>query len=77
MQVKDALNEIMDGSGLTRYAIAKKFGKTPNYVYKMMNQSKAVGYPFMSSIADVCGYDIALVKRDGSNTIILDPPSNE
>lgn len=73
MHVKEAITEVMDECPLTRYAIAKRLGKGNSYIYNMMGKDR-LGYDFIASVADICCYDLALVKRDGSRTIILDKP---
>lgn len=74
MDLKNAMNEIMDESGMSRYAIAKTMGRSNNYVYNLFGRGGYPSYQVASDIADICGYDLALVKRDGSRTIILDKP---
>ena len=77
MQVKEAIGFVIDESGKSRYAISRDLGKGRNYVYKLFERDSNPAYDTLASIANLCGYDLALVKRDGSNTIILDPSSNE
>ena len=77
MKPKDALNDIMSDSGMSKYAVAKAMGRHGNYVYSLMNRTTNPSYEVLTSIADICGYDLALIKRDGSNTIILNPPKGE
>ena len=77
MEIKTALTEVINESGKSRYAVAKELGKGTTYIYKLTSRPTSPSYETITSIADVCGYDLALIKRDGSNTIILDPPSNE
>ena len=75
MDAKKALRQIMDKSETTGYAIALSMGRNSSYVYNVLGTHSNPSYAFLTSVADACGYDLALVKRDGSETIILDPPT--
>ena len=75
MDAKKALRQIMESSHTTGYSIAKRMGRSKGYVYDRLCRPTQPSYAFLTSVADACGYDLALVKRDGSETIILDPPT--
>ena len=77
MQVKDALNSVIEESGRTKYSVSRDLGRGRNYVYKMFDRGSNPAYETILSIANLCGYDLALIKRDGSRTILLDPPKGE
>jgi DNA-binding phage protein len=76
MKVKDALNSVIEGSGRTKYSVSRDLGRGRNYVYKMFDRDSNPAYETILSIANLCGYDLALVKRDGTNTILLDKPED-
>lgn len=77
MQIKDALLEAMDHSGLSRYAVAKKIGKQQNYVYVMLAKGSDPAYKTLQAVADACDYDILLRNRTDGHEIKLDPPNNK
>lgn len=77
MQAKAALNTIISQSGETKSALATMLGRSPNYVHSLVNKRTDPSVGTLVEVADVCGYDLALIKRDGSDTIIIDPPNHD
>ena len=77
MQIKDALLEAMDHSGLSRYAVAKKLGKQQNYVYVMLAKGTNPAYKTLQAVTDACNYNIVLRNRTDGHEIKLDPPKGE
>lgn len=77
MQVKSAVDKIIQESGLSKLDIAKSMGKNPNFVYALVNKQTDPSYRTLVSIADTCGYDLLLRNRVSNNEIIIDPPNDE
>ena len=76
MQVLTAFNTIVTRSGLSKAAIAKSIGRNVNYINGITIRGSVPRADTLALVADVCGYDLALIKRDGSDTIIIDPPND-
>lgn len=77
MESKEALRSIVRSSGMSMRSISVAIGKTPNYLASTTKNDSSPLADTMAEIADVCGYDLKLEKRDGTETIIIDPPQRE
>lgn len=74
MQAVDALSAIIDNSGMTKSAIAASMGRNGSYIRITVNRGYTPRTDIMAEIADACGYDLKLLKRDGTDEITIDPP---
>lgn len=74
MDVRNALTHAIESSGMTRYAVAKKLGKSTNYIYNLFNKDTSPSFVTIANIADVCGHDVILKSRETGEEIPLDVP---
>ena len=77
MEINEALEAIIGESAYSKYAVGVTLGHGRNYIYNMLQKGSNPNFKPLVSIANLCGYDLALIKRDGSHTILLDPPKGE
>lgn len=77
MNALKAFNTMVAHSGHPKAEVSVLMGRNENYVSHMTNRGSIPRTDIMAEIADVCGYDLTLIKRDGTETIIIDPPSKE
>lgn len=77
MQALNALNTVIAHSKLSKAEVARLMGRDVNYISSTVSRRSIPRTDIMSEIADVCGYDLALIKRDGTETIIIDPPDEK
>ena len=75
MNVNKALEEAIKSSGVSKYAIGQKLGRSRNYIYNLFQRDAIPTFATVASIADACGFDVTLTSRDGEHTIIIDPPT--
>lgn len=77
MHALKAFNTMVAHSGYPKTRIGILLGRTESYIRGIAIRGSIPRTDTMAEIADVCGYDLALIKRDGTETIIIDPPSKE
>jgi len=75
----DAMQAVVNGSGMSRRQVAIKLGFNENTLGTYSNTSNAKtksipGLALMARIADACGYTLQLVK--GDDVIVIDPPND-
>lgn len=75
MEPLQALARAIATSGLSKYAVSKRLGKTQAYIGAMFSRGSVPKTDTYATIADVCGYDLLLRKRDDSSEILVDPSS--
>ena len=79
MQIKAAVGEVISRSGLSKIKISQLMGKTDNYVYSLLNKRTNPSSGTLTTIGDICGYELVFRKRGSTNesdVIVLDPPEN-
>lgn len=74
MEVKKAITDMIDASGITRYAVAKRLGKGQSYIYNIMGKGSYPSFVTIANIADVCEHDVILRSRKTGEEITLDVP---
>lgn len=72
MQALEAAREMMRREGRTMYRVSVDMGQKPSYVQSAMRRH-GIGAPTLALIADACGYDLALIPREGGEPIRIDP----
>ena len=77
MDALSALNTAVAHSGLTRSKVSVQAGRSRQFIATIMGQGHTPSSDTLADFADICGYDLALIKRDGSETIIIDPPKRK
>lgn len=73
MQSKEALRTIVRESGQTLRSISTTIGRSQNYMAATVQNDSAPKADTIAEIADACGYDLLLRKRDDGSEIIIDP----
>lgn len=74
MQAFGAMCAIIRSSGISRSKVGLLMGKSDGYIHQTISRGSIPRADTLAEIADVCGYNLVLVKRDGSETIQIDPP---
>lgn len=77
MHALKAFNTMVAHSGRSKVEVSVLMGRNENYISHVTNRGGIPRTDIMAEVADVCGYDLALIKRDGTETIIIDPPNKE
>lgn len=72
MLVIKALNTIIAHSGKAKEQISREMGRNPNFLGVTTSRGSIPRTDTFCTIADTCGYDLLLVKRDGTETIHLE-----
>lgn len=72
MNTSEALRLLLDRSGVTPYRVAVDMGRAPTYVSSMLRRGSVPSADLLAQIADVCGYDLRLISRDGLDSITID-----
>lgn len=74
MNALQALNTAISHSGLTRSQVSTSTGRSRQYLTTILNRGTVPSPDAYADFADVCGYDLALIKRDGTEVLRIDPP---
>lgn len=74
MKSNDLLAYMQANSGMSQANLSRTMGRSDKFISRYISGKATPGLDLMSEVADVCGYDLALIKRDGTETIIIDPP---
>ena len=77
MQALLAFRTMVTHSGKPREVLSKEMGRGKGFLNVTINRGTIPKADTLALIADVCGYDLQLVKRDGTEVIIIDPPKAE
>lgn len=77
METRDVLPAIVKGSGRSMQSISTSMGRSRTYIANVVNRGTTLQVDTLAEIADECGYDLKLDKRNGSETIVIDPPQRE
>ncbi len=77
MESNQALPEMVKRSGKSMQSISLTMGRARTYLANTIAKQADPHVSIMSEIADVCGYDLQLVEREGDSVIVIDPPKRE
>lgn len=66
MDTLQALQIMLDGSGVTPYQAAKAIGRGSSYVSGMVWRGSCPSADLLARLAGVCGWRLALLPPDGS-----------
>lgn len=73
MTACDAVETMMRSTGRTAYRLARDVRRAPTYVSSMIRRRAEPAPSVLAMLGSACGYDLALVPRDGGESIIIDP----
>lgn len=65
MKVSEALKSMMKQKKMTQSEVAERMGKNQNSVAMYLKNADSMRLDNLMRMADVCGYDIVLVDRNG------------
>lgn len=77
MKPSEVLPTIVDRSGLSKRALSIAIGRSPSFVASTIFKDSILKLDTLTLIADACGYDVKLEKRDGTEVIEVDPPVDD
>ena len=77
MKVNEAISHMLETSKRSAYNVSLAMGKAHSYVNSLSKRKGFVSAHVLSSIADVCGYDLLLVNRQTGETIPIDPTGQD
>ncbi|MEG0303876.1 hypothetical protein [Gordonibacter sp.] len=83
MDALDALSKAITKSGEGTRKLSSALGKSDGYISATIAQSRRKGGGLhsatLASVADVCGYSLALVPHDTvpPDALVIDPPPRE
>lgn len=73
MDSREVLRYVVNQSGKSQRAISIELGKVPTYISATFTQGSIPTIETLANIANVCGYDLALINRATGETIAIDP----
>ena len=77
MQPRNVIPTIVSSSGKSMQSISLAIGRTRTYINSTIQNRSISHVDTVAAVADVCGYDLLLRKRDDGTEIIIDPPQKE
>lgn len=77
MDSRDVLPALVKGSGQSMSSISTKMGRSRNFIVVTIQKNSTPYLDTVSEVADVCGYDLLLRRRDDGTEIIIDPPKRK
>ena len=77
MDSSEVLRYVVNHSGKSQRAISIELGKVPTYISSTFTQRSIPTIETMANIANVCGYDLVLIKRSSNEQIRIDPQTEE
>lgn len=72
METRRAIRRIVHLSGKSQRQVSEDMGRSPNFVSAVLTQKRTPSTDLMAEIAEVCGYELQLVKKGGGEVIVLD-----
>lgn len=76
MDTIQAVRSMLRHSGKTQAELSAAVGKSPSYISATLAQGSDLQGGTLARIADACGYDLQLVRRDGGDVLgRIDPPT--
>lgn len=77
MNTTNAVRALLARSGLTSYKVSRGLGRHSSYVSTMLRRGSVPSADLLAQMADVCGYDLRLISRDGLDSITIDAGSTD
>lgn len=79
MDAFEALQKAGDAKGITMYRVSKALGKPNSYISNSKSRGSSPKCDTMASMAEVCGYSLALIPSDNvpDDALVIDPKENE
>ena len=74
MQVNEVLRFVISSCDLSYRQVSATLGKSPNWAGIVSMPSRTPSTATLADVADVCGYDLQLVRRDTGATVTVTPP---
>lgn len=74
MQVNQVVSAVVSNSGMSYNAVSAKLCKSREYARNIAVRASAPRLDTVADIADVCGFDLQLVRRDTGATVTVTPP---
>ena len=72
MKAIETIRAMMDGMSVR--GLGKRMGRNPYYAKTILYGRKSTpSVSIFAEIADVCGYDLLVRKRDDGSEIVVDP----
>lgn len=72
-----AVETMLERSGTSKYALSKGIGRSRNYVGNTLDKDVDIGALNLACMADVMGYDLALLPRDGGEALTISEETPE
>ena len=72
MDATSAIRQMLATGGLSARAVSVSMGKNIRYVSDILLKDTTPKVDTLATIADVCGYDLVLMPRDGADFIVID-----
>ncbi len=73
MHVAESIRTMMSTAGLSVRGIAAELGKCPYYMKHFLYRGGTPSVSNFAKIADVCGYDVLIRRRDDGTETPIDP----
>lgn len=73
LSARQALNFVVSHSGKPKEVISTEMGRTKGFISATTSRGTVPKVDTFAIVADVCGYDLMLKRRDDGRTIIIDP----
>ena len=73
MNAHDATLEIIGDSGMSVRKLSIAVGNTSSYLNRVIHKNGSPHVDKLAKLADICGYDLLLRRRDDDYEITIDP----
>lgn len=73
MDAYDAVTKMLNEDDRTRAAISVAMGRGPGYLNVIVGRRSVPKADTLARIADTCGYDLLLRRRDSEEEIRIEP----
>lgn len=77
MDVFDTIRSMMNSSGLSFRKLGDLINRKGGYISSIIFKRQVPSVSVLAMIANACGYDLLVRRRDDSSEIIIDPPTND
>lgn len=74
MLVNELIDFVAKTSGMPGERISLELGRSRSFVSVVRSSARTPRVDTVADIADVCGYDLQLVRRDTGATVTVTPP---
>ena len=72
MDATSAIRQMLATSGLSARAASSMMGRAETFIKTILRRNSSSRVDTLAAIADVCGYDLILMPRDGAGFIVID-----